>query len=128
MNPFRLPKLDSSTLVGYREDQAAFKRFERTFAIPSYLGVIMAAAGISFALFFAKGQFWPILLFLGGMALGMTTLLVMFFSTPRSHSGRPMAKYWNISPTAVGREVVYVCDQTKTYFRRTWVKGGRNWL
>ncbi|CAN5378340.1 hypothetical protein BH09VER1_BH09VER1_06630 [soil metagenome] len=83
----------------------------------------MAVAGLSSGLFFAKGQPWPIPLFLGGMALIVLTLLVMFFSTPRSNSGRAMAKYWNTYNGAIGKEVVYVCDQSKTYFRRTWIKG-----
>jgi hypothetical protein len=122
MNPFSLPPLSTSDLSGYREDPAGLARFEKRFTIPCQIGFLSVFSGIIASVIFAKGTFWPIPFIVGGGFLLVVGLLLMFFSTPRAKSGQPMKKYWNKDPNAEGDQIIYVCEDSKTYFIRTWAK------
>lgn len=50
----------------------------------------------------------------------------MFYSTPLSESGHAMKKFWNKDSGAKGDEAIYVCEDSRTYFRRTWSKKTRS--
>ena len=114
--------LNLDELEGYREDPADLARFVKPYGKPSFLGVLVSLVG--FVLLFPFGMS---ALPLSLMGLGLTvygvTIWLMFTSTPiSSFSGKPLVKYWNSSPLAQGGEVIYVCEDSRTFFRRCFTK------
>lgn len=116
------PSIDHETLRDYREDREALKRFESRFARPCLLGGLIFVLGLITAIFFDRGSPWAIGFAVVGLMLLVLGLLAMYVATPTSQSGKPMVKYWNASARAKGNEMVYVCEDSRTYFRRTWAK------
>jgi hypothetical protein len=118
---FALPPLDHSTLEGYTEDRETLRRFERRFFLPAALGALLFLAPFVYLFIYKK----PLSL-IGLCAVGFLTLLgtiiAMYRATPISSTGQPMEKYGNTSPSARGDEVLYVCHDSKTFFRRTFAK------
>jgi len=123
---FPLPPLDHSTLAEYTEDPDALRRFERKFAVPSLFGLLLFLAPFIYLIIYKK-PLSLIGLCIAGFLTLIGTIYVMFRSTPISPAtGRPMEKYWNTSSSARGDEVLYVCHDSKTYFRRTFAKQARS--
>jgi hypothetical protein len=128
VKPFDLPTLDPATLVNYREDREAWKRFERRFRLPGLVGILLVF-GVPIAHVMGKlSPQWVFILFMSGMLIIGASLLWMFKSNPISTCGRPMKKYWNSAPQPGNDEVIYVCEASRTYFIRVWGRGSRSAL
>jgi hypothetical protein len=122
---FPLPSLDLSTLEGYQEDITALRRFERPFILPSVFGGLLFLGPFIYLMIYRQ-PVYLLSLCLVGLLTFLGTMYVMFRSKPLSKaSGRPMERYWNTSSSARGDEVIYVCHDSKTYFRRTFAEKGR---
>ncbi len=120
MKFFDLPRLDPATLVGYREDREAWKRFERRFRLPSLVGVLLVfGAPIASAMHKISAN-WVFILVMAGFIIVAASLVWMFKSVPISSCGRPMKKYWNSAPKPGNTEAIYVCEGCRTYFIRVW--------
>lgn len=121
-----LPHLDPASLVNYREDREALKRFERRFRLPSLAGVLLVfGAPIAHFMHRISGN-WLFILIMSGFLIIGANLLWMFRSTPISTCGRPMRKYWNSAPKPGNNEVIYVCETSRTYFIRVWGRTSRD--
>ncbi len=57
-----------------------------------------------------------------GFVLLLGVMFWMFRTEPVSASGRPMKRYWNSHPKPGYKEVIYVCEESRTYFIRVWGK------
>lgn len=125
MTKMTVPRIRVSNLVDYREDMDARRRFERRFALPSLIGLVAGFVGGVTKIFILKNAAWPIVLFAFGIIVLIGTVAAMYFSTAVSVTGRPMKKYWNDDEDSDGNELVYVCDDSKTYFRRTFARRGK---
>ncbi len=117
----RHPSIDHETLRDYREDGEAKHRFESRFARPCLLGGLIIVVGFA-TMLIDRGSPWSIGMTVAGFSLMTLGLLAMSVATPTSANGKPMAKYWNTSARAKGKEMVYVCEDSRTYFRRTRAK------
>ena len=120
MKAFELPTLDPASLVGFHEDKLAWKRFERRFRLPSFIGVILVFGAPAAHMLHKIPKNWVVAPMACGIALGALSLFWAFKSTPLSSSGRPMKKYWNAAPKPGNSEIIYVCEESKTYFIRVW--------
>jgi len=120
-----MQSLDPDALVGYLNDDAARKRFERRFRIPGLLGFVLFGGGIAWSVFIEK----PNAFVFAGLAVGAVCLIIcvlgMRFLTPTSSSGRPMKKFWVDRSNSYGHEMIFVCEDTKTYFRRVFAKNAK---
>ena len=107
---------------GYAEDAVAGRAFERPYIWPNLILAVIFF--VSLGLVFAKGA---------QMQTGLPVMAVCFMiictmilrlrlSTPRSrHTGKPMERFRNSSPEGdVLSELIYVCHDSKTFFRRVY--------
>lgn len=108
---------------GYTEDPVARHRFELKWCVPSAPPLICFVLTIGLALF---GKF-P-LRFAVPCAVGALIVLVIVLQVAEHrpvmsrHSGKPMLKFQNASPPrGVIRDTIYVCRDSKTFFRRAWL-------
>lgn len=120
MKVFELPYLDPATLVGFEEDKKAGKRFEVRFRPLSGVGILLIFGAPVADMFDKIPKDWLAPSIVLGFAILIGTLFWMFKSAPVSSFGRPMTKYWNSNPKPGNHEVVYVCEESKTYFIRVW--------
>jgi hypothetical protein len=120
--------LDVQSLIdeGYTEDPEALERFERPFTIPFIVLIILFVGDL--ALLLTGGidtrMGGGVLIALLALIFGIIALL--YYSRPRSrHTGRPLDRYRNLAP-ARRRDVefLYVCAESKTFFRRVYAQGG----
>jgi hypothetical protein len=107
---------------GYTEDPEGRRRFDRPYKLPngvlvlvfcgSLVGVAIEKLPILLALWIASGSF---------LTLFVVQVLV-YRSTPRSRfTGKPLTKYKNAKPARdVLTELIYACEDSKTFFRRVW--------
>ncbi len=123
MKTITIEELESE---GYSEDPNGRKEFERPYLIPSLVG--LSAFVICFILLvrgkvsarvgmISVGSAW---LFCGA------TILIGYLSRPKSKlTGKPLIKYQNRSPDSdVRLELIYVCPDSKTFFRRVFMRKG----
>lgn len=123
---FDLPRLDPASLVGYREDKAAWKRFEWRFRLPSLIGILMVFGGALAAMMGKIEKPTVFILVVVGFLIIILTLLWMFKATAYSESGHPMKMYWSTHPKPGNLEALYVCEHSRTYFIRVWARPSRD--
>lgn len=117
--------LNPETLVGYSNDDAARKRLEGRFLIPGLLGFVLFSGGLAWSVFIEKPNAFIFTALAAGAVCLITCVLGMRFSTPTSSSGRPMKKFWVDRANSYGHEMIFVCDDTKTYFRKAFAKNSK---
>jgi len=123
--------MDSTTVEGllvqgYTEDPEGIKGLERSYKKPIIIGV--GGFGLSFVLMmFGKVS--------DKVGLGLAVIswlfiinaiIFMYRSQPRSrHTGKVLLKYKNrnLGPSVM-LEVIYVCPESKTFFRRIYAESG----
>ena len=113
--------IDDLVRRGFREDHSSLRAFDRRYRPVSTLGVLMFASALV-AHFLHRLSLQPaVLAALGGMVILGGTMLVQYLSTPVSRaSGRPMQKFRRAG-TPGWLEIVYICEDSKTYFVRTFL-------
>jgi hypothetical protein len=111
---------------GFMEDPQGLKQLERPFALPLALGV--GGFALSFALMMLEKISTRSGFVLAGVSwcFVVAMMVCMYRSRPKSrHTGRPMVKYKNRSPASgVIHEVIYVCPESKTFWRRIYLENG----
>ena len=120
-----MQSLDPTTLVGYTKDDLAKKRFDARFRIPALLGLILFCGGGLWLVVTKQPTTFIFAVLAGGSLCLIVSVLGIRFLTPTSSSGRPMKKFWVDRSNSYGHEMIFVCDDTKTYFRRVFAKNSR---
>lgn len=114
--------IEELTAQGYSEDPKGRKEFERPFRIPSIIGIS------AFIICFTLLVLGKISAMVGVISVGISwlfcgaTILIGGMSRPKSKlTGKPLIKYKNRFPASdVALEMIYVCPDSKTYFRRVF--------
>jgi dipeptide/tripeptide permease len=116
------PGIKEEALVGYTED----KRSKRAFVLPYYLIIlpifICSIAIVGYCVVRDSiGMGWWAAFF----ACGVSVFIALYHAmcaTPRSlHSGRPMQRYRNSSKDSRVWEIIYIDEESRTYFRQLYV-------
>ena len=122
-----MKSLDPQDLIGYTEDEDAKRRFEKRFRLPALTGMILFGSSI---IWLVTTKQLNAFILAGIVIGGISLIFVVFsfrFSTPLSISSRPMKRFWVKESQAIGNEIIYVCDDSKTYFRRVFAKRRKNY-
>ncbi|QTR52011.1 hypothetical protein [Thiothrix unzii] len=117
--------LDAAKLIeaGYTEDPEALKQFERRYFIPIVLPLANFVIMSILALFGIVSEIPVIASFVALFFIGIAIAALMYYSNPLSRfSGLPLKKYRSLVPKTPGRELLYVCPESKTFFRRIHAK------
>jgi hypothetical protein len=118
--------IDDLLTQGYTEDHVAKRRFERRWFIASappllcftIIGglAILGRLSLQIAVPCAVAAFLVLMIVLAAAEHA---------SAVSRHSGKDMVKYRNARPPrGIIRETVYVCPDSRTFFRRTWFVEG----
>src|SRR5215471_1505322 len=109
---------------GYTEDPDGLKGLERSYRLPLIIGV--SGFILSFALIMLGKVSDKVGLTLAGISwcFIISTIVFMYRSRPKSrHTGKALLKYKNRAPDPdVMLEVIYVCRDSKTFFRRVYAE------
>ena len=116
--------ITADELGGYQEEREALQRFERRYWPPTIAGMAFFLVGFVSLLVTRDLRF---LTFVGVSAtIYILVIFAMYRATPiSSHTGRPMEKFRYMGDDAASLEVAYVDRDSKTYFRRVFLKRGR---
>jgi hypothetical protein len=113
---------------GYSEDSKSLKEFEKPYRIPSIVG--LSGFIICFTLVVLGKLHGKVGLISIGISLlfCLATIVRGYMSRPKSKlTGKPLIKYKNRFPAPdVGLELIYVCPDGKTFFRRIYAFTGYN--
>lgn len=107
---------------GYTEDPEGRRRFDQPFRLPNGVLAILFCG----SLVGAATEKLPILPALWTAVVAFLALFVIqvlaYRSTPCSRfTGKPLKQYKNSKPKRdVLIELIYVCEDSKTFFRRVW--------
>lgn len=135
MNP-KYPMISLRELDGYIYDEASAFRFERRFSSLTWTGAAIAFGGFFIGLGLAnysigeyyKLQFALLAVTLGviGIAICLLSHFLMIRTKPINIKiKRPMDIYQLKESNDIKKiELVYVCHQSKTYFRRVYSEEG----
>ena len=107
---------------GYTEDPEGRRRFDRPYQLPNGV-LILVFCGSLFGVAIEKLPFLPAFWTAAGSFLTLFVIQVFAYrSTPHSRfTGKPLTKYRNAKPGRdVLTELIYVCEDSKTFFRRVW--------
>jgi hypothetical protein len=105
------------TAMGYTEDKSQLRRFERTYAPYSILGVAAFFGGFYFVAHESRNL--GITLILGGFLTVVVASLHCARAIPNAlGSGTKMERYRRLALDPYSFEYVYVDDASKTYFTR----------
>jgi hypothetical protein len=126
MKTLELSHLDPTSLASYQEDPKAQKRFDRRFRPPTLVGALLVFGSPFASVFHQTSHQWTTALIVLGFVILLASMIWMFNSSPTSRSGRPMKKYWSSTPKSGNTEVIYVCEESKTYFIRVWGRPSRD--
>lgn len=109
--------------AGFNWDPDGLRNLEHPYTIPSIIGVL---AFVSVFIMIWR-QVLPLGLGVGLLAAVWLSVggvfLLMYRSQPKGKSGKLLQKFRNSSPNAQGLEVLYVDQESKTYFKRLFVDG-----
>lgn len=114
-----LKELALAQLTGFEEDLASARAFERRYLPIAVLTVLLA--GAAFYVFFTeKASVWGgVVLFMAGWLTGLGAVVHARFATPTSLvSGQPMLRFRRSDGSNEETEQIYVCPDSRTYFRR----------
>ena len=108
--------------MGYTDDPEGLRRLNRPLVVPNtvfVIGLIGAMGGIASQTLPVVPAFWAAALCLGAL---LVIQIIACRSTPRSRfNGKPMKKYRSqTTDRYVLCEFIYVCEDSKTFFRRVW--------
>ena len=113
---------------GFSEDPQGRKRFERPLLLPAVLGLGVYAVSFALMVFKKIPELTGIILVCGSLCILGIMALCQYWSRPKSrHTGRRLVKYKNASPGPdVILEVIYVCPESKTFWRRVYALRGHS--
>lgn len=107
---------------GYTEDLEGRRRFDQPYQSPNGVLVLVFCGSLA-GVAAEKLPTIPALLVATGSFFALFVIQVLAYrSTPRSRfTGKPLTKYRNAKPDRdVLMEIIYVCEDSKTFFRRVW--------
>lgn len=113
-------------MKGFTEDPLAVKALQRSFAVPLAVGI--GGFVLDFALMMLERISVNVGISLAAVSLCFIglTMVCMYRVHPKSrHTGKPLVKYKNRSPSSgVILELIYVCPDSKTFSRRVYLESG----
>lgn len=107
---------------GYTEDPEGRRRFDRPYKLPNGV-LVLVFCGSLVGVATGRLSVLPALWTAVGAFLTLFVIQVLAYrSTPRSRfTGKPLMRYRNAKPGRdVLTELIYACEDSKTFFRRVW--------